>query len=369
MSNHLEQQLKGLWALAVVALLLLSLLGAFSRLGWPLPAAIAPLATQHGALMICGFFGTLIGLERWILKRFVLGYVSPFLTISGSLALFLFSESFAAVCFLLAAMYQIGAFAWSKQAHHLPTLIQLLGLAVWGGGCLVWALGRGFTDLSLAWIGFLSLTILGSRLDKIQKANTAMARPSRLEYRILLGSMLCFAVGCLLNLMSQELSYQLCGASFLVSALWYLIFDAAVLPPERQAFLSYFRWGLKLSYGWLWLTGILLLIWGSALPLLAYDVYLHMILLGFVFGMVFSHLPIMLPELSGLQFRFHNILFAPLFVLHAGLAIRFGVVVFQQHAFFPWFGLINVLALVSLPVTLMLLRVSKKKSPSVESFN
>ena len=35
-----------------------------ARLGWPFPAPVAELAALHGPLMACGFFGTVISLER-----------------------------------------------------------------------------------------------------------------------------------------------------------------------------------------------------------------------------------------------------------------------------------------------------------------
>jgi hypothetical protein len=35
-----------------------------ARLAWPMPTGIAQAAAWHGPLMVCGFFGVVISLER-----------------------------------------------------------------------------------------------------------------------------------------------------------------------------------------------------------------------------------------------------------------------------------------------------------------
>src|SRR5512135_3632653 len=63
--------------LAVLPLLILALLALFAglwagllRLGWSLPGSLGPLPMDHGPLMVSGFLGTLIALERVVaIKR------------------------------------------------------------------------------------------------------------------------------------------------------------------------------------------------------------------------------------------------------------------------------------------------------------
>ena len=75
----------GLLALAALALLT-GLWGAVTRLGWPLPHG-ASLAALHGPLMICGLFGTLIGLERAVALGRGWSYAAPVLSSLGTLSL------------------------------------------------------------------------------------------------------------------------------------------------------------------------------------------------------------------------------------------------------------------------------------------
>ena len=52
-----------LMALGLLALLTV-LWGGLVRLGWPWPVPLPTLFMAHGPLMVCGFLGTLIGVER-----------------------------------------------------------------------------------------------------------------------------------------------------------------------------------------------------------------------------------------------------------------------------------------------------------------
>ncbi len=47
-----------------LAALLAGLWAGLVRIGWPRPRLYAPLPAAHGPLMVCGFLGTLICLER-----------------------------------------------------------------------------------------------------------------------------------------------------------------------------------------------------------------------------------------------------------------------------------------------------------------
>jgi hypothetical protein len=77
----------------VLALAGLALLGglwaALVRVGWPLPNLPLPVAGQHGALMISGFLGTLISLERAVALQWRPACLPPLLSGLGMLGLIL----------------------------------------------------------------------------------------------------------------------------------------------------------------------------------------------------------------------------------------------------------------------------------------
>src|SRR5690349_16791903 len=67
--------------------LLTALWGGLARMGWALPLLHLPLLTAHGPLMVCGFLGTLIGVERAVALEAFWPYAAPGLTAVGALAL------------------------------------------------------------------------------------------------------------------------------------------------------------------------------------------------------------------------------------------------------------------------------------------
>ncbi len=79
----------GRFPLMAIAMLSLfaALWGGLLRLGWR-PLALEPaLAQAHGPLMVCGFLGTLICLERAVALGSWWAYVAPLLTGLGALTL------------------------------------------------------------------------------------------------------------------------------------------------------------------------------------------------------------------------------------------------------------------------------------------
>ena len=67
--------------------LLTALWGGLVRLGWPWPVPWPTLVMAHGPLMVCGFLGTLIGVERAVALGACWPYAAPLLTAMGALAL------------------------------------------------------------------------------------------------------------------------------------------------------------------------------------------------------------------------------------------------------------------------------------------
>jgi hypothetical protein len=96
-----------LFPLAIGALaMVFGLWTGLTRLGVVLPGGTPRIAELHGALMICGFLGTLISLERAVALGRWWGYAAPFLSSLGTVA-------------LLAGMPHIGALAFVSAGGFL----------------------------------------------------------------------------------------------------------------------------------------------------------------------------------------------------------------------------------------------------------
>src|SRR6516165_7145140 len=76
----------------------------FARLGVGLTGAAPQFVEFHGALMICGFFGTLISVERAVAFNRPLAYLIPVCAATGVVALLAKATTFAGAAFLMASL-------------------------------------------------------------------------------------------------------------------------------------------------------------------------------------------------------------------------------------------------------------------------
>jgi hypothetical protein len=165
-----------LFGLGIVALLA-ALWGGLLRIGWAWPVLVAPLPMMHGPLMIAGFLGTLIGLERAIALGRRWAYAAPLASGAGALVLIVGGRGWAGPLLIaLSSALLIGIFAAIIQRQPaLFTATMGLGAALWLIGNLRWLLGEPIPAVVLWWVAFLVVTIAGERLE--------LSRMRRLERR------------------------------------------------------------------------------------------------------------------------------------------------------------------------------------------
>ena len=146
--------------------LLVGLWVGLARLGLTLPGGMPALAEFHGALMISGFLGTVISLERAVAIGQWWGYTAPTLSAIGAAALIVGAPVFAGGAFLLAgiALTFISATIVMRQPA-LFTVILTVAAACWIGGTLAWLEGAPAAYVAGWWLAFLVLTIAAERLE------------------------------------------------------------------------------------------------------------------------------------------------------------------------------------------------------------
>jgi len=330
------------WGIALAAgLAVLNLLGALggglARLGsvpaaeWGLNGAAA--MAGHGAVMVAGFFGTLIALERAVALR--RGLWVPLLSGAGGLAAWtLGAWQAAGAAWLLAALGLVGLYAWAgwRRALSLPLLVEASGavaLAIAAAAFL-----RGLDGgARLAWGIFLVLTIAGERRELMQLVRLpALARHAFVALWAGLGAALALqAVG------PRGLGEALWWATLGGLAVWLLRYDLA--PRQRRApgWPGHTARCLVVGYGWLLAAAVA----GLARQPVAW----HLLWLGFVMAMVFGHAPIMLPALAGWRPRPSRWALLPLGLMGASLALRAVASNGRWPAALPWAGLGHALAL------------------------
>ena len=130
-----------LMALGLFAFLL-ALWGGLIRLGWAWPVPAPTLVVTHGPLMVCGFLGTFIGVERDVALSTLWPYAAPLLTAVGVVALL--AGLSARPLMVLGSLGLVAVFAVIvRRQCGLATLTMTLGALLWLVGNGLWLVGWG----------------------------------------------------------------------------------------------------------------------------------------------------------------------------------------------------------------------------------
>jgi hypothetical protein len=324
--------------LALLALLA-GLWAGLLRMGWVLPDIQISLAMAHGPLMVAGFLGTVIALERvvalqqswmflvplctglgWVFSLALPGTgIGPGLITLGSLGLVLI----------------LGIMIRREPAIHTFTIG--IGTVAWLVGNILWLAGFSIFQVVFWWAAFLVLTITGERLEL-----SRVLRMTRVKQALFLICAGLFLSGIILGLFASQPGAWVTGLGMLGLAIWLLWFDLARRNLRHRIPLTRFiARCLYAGYFWLGVSGLLSLGFGAVFAGPAYDAVLHSIFVGFVISMIFGHAPIILPALTQRMIPFHPSFYASLILLHFSLAIRIAGDLGGWYALRQWGGLLN----------------------------
>lgn len=309
-----------LWRLPLLAggalALILGIATGLERLGWE--SAATSLTALHGPLMVCGFLGALIAIERAVALGRGWAYLAPLAAILATLAsLAGLPVAYAQAGWLLAGAILCAASCLIAVRHRASfTLLLAVAAAAWPAGTAAWVFGAPFRAAVLGWLAFLVLTIAAERLEL-----NRVLRPSAFSRRVFWIPVAALLVAAVAALASAE-AWRLGGAALLALAAWLARNDVARRTIRLSGLPRYAAACLLSGYFWLAAGAAVML----TLPLdahrLAYDAALHAVFLGFVFAMVFGHAPIILPAVTGLQPRFSAALYGPLVALNLSVFLR-----------------------------------------------
>jgi len=307
------------------------------RLGWAVPRPAADLAAFHGPLMVCGFFGTVISLERAVALARRWAYLGPLAGGAGGLALICGAPIEVAQLLLAlgSAVLLAGSVSVFLRQRALFTFTLAAGAGCWLAGNLLWLAGQSVFAVVPWWAGFLVLTIAGERLEL-----SRFLPPSPVAQRVFIAVLAGLTFGMVLNA-------QLFGAALLALALWLLRQDIARRTVKDTGLTRFIAVCLLSGYAWLALAGATMLAAGLAPGSAAYDAALHALMLGFVFSMVFGHAPIIFPAVLRVAVPYHPVFYVPLALLHLSLALRLAGDLAVQPDWRSMGGALNAVALLA----------------------
>jgi len=312
--NYLLVTLLGFAALS----LLTGLYSGIGRMGvgWGGHQYLSPML--HGSLMINGFLGTLIGLERAAALEKAWAYGAPVFFAIGAVMLLFVSGFWAKLLFITASVFlvmiMLFLYRLQSEAYHL---IMILGAACLLTGNILLFMGSSIFNLVVWWAGFLLLTIFAERLE----LNRIMRPPQRARSFFVALALLWIA-GIILTYVDRRMGWTVASVSLIAQALWLFKYDVARRTIKARDWTRYSAIALLTGYGWLVAAGLFGLWYGLPFAGLSYDAQLHMIFVGFVFSMIFAHASVIIPSLSGKLIPYHSYFYIPLFLLHAFLGMR-----------------------------------------------
>ncbi|WP_043713173.1 hypothetical protein [Symbiobacterium thermophilum] len=320
--------------------LLAALWAGMLRIGLALPSLSPTLSGGHGPLMISGFLGTVIGLERAVAMGRPWMFAAPALAAAGGL-LILCGAPAAAGALSMALSSAALILLFTRIVRVQPTLfnyVLTLAAAVWLGGNLSWLFGTPITHVVPAWAGFLVLTIAGERLELAR-----LVRISRGGTAAFLAVLAVVVAGAALTPFHYSLGWRVTGLGLAALSLWLLRYDIARRTVRTRGLTRFIALCMLPGYFWLLVGGLIPLRYGFIYGGI-YDAALHAVFLGFVFSMIFGHAPVIFPAVLGVRMAFTPRFYSHLVLLHLSVLLRVGAGLAEWLPGRQWAVVLNVAA-------------------------
>lgn len=290
-------------------------------LGLWAPVTGEMLPGAHGIVMVFGFVGTLISLERAVALAHPAGFLAPGLLGLGSLAvlsplpLMIGQLGLLAGSLALALVY----IPLYRRNFDESILVQALGAVLAAGAVLMWLGGAGLPGL-IPWLaGFVIFTIGAERLELARITIGAGG------VRWFLALITAMSLGVLASLLWPSLGYPLLGVTLLGLVAWLLAHDVARKTVTAVGQTRFMGACLLAGYVWLAVAGLVWVLGGPAVEGGAYDAVVHSVFLGFTVSMIIAHSAVILPAILRIRLPYSRGFYIPALLLHMSLILRIGL--------------------------------------------
>lgn len=299
--------------------LLAGLDAALLRLGLGAPVASDRWADVHGPLMVLGFVGTLVALERAVAVRRPALLAAPALLGLGGLALLSPLPLWAGQAALVggtAVLLGVYGVVWRRQPA-VAVAVQALGALLGLASALLWLAGVPVPHLVPTLAGFLVLTVAGERLELLRVGNPS----PRVEDAVGVLA-LAWAAASTVALLRPGAGWTALGAVVLALVAVLARHDVARRTVRGTGLPRFMACAMLGGYAWLAVAGAVWLVSGPVLSGRGYDAVLHAVFLGFVLSMIMAHAPVILPAVIRRPLPYRPVMYVPLALLHATLLLR-----------------------------------------------
>jgi len=312
------------------------------RIGWPLPSLEPTLPVAHGPLMVSGFLGTLISLERAVAIQESWAYAAPLFSGLGGLALLGgVPAPLGPLLITLGSLGLVAVFGRIMQRQLAWfTAVMEMGALLWLAANIAWLAGVALPVI-VSWLaGFLVLTIVGERLELSRLVGQDRGRQAAF-----VAIAAVYVLGLALSGTTGAPGQRLAGVAMVGLAAWLWRCDVARHTVRRPGLPRFIAIGLLSGFVWLGVGGVLWVAFGGALAGPGYDAMLHAVFLGFVFSMVFAHAPIILPAVLGEAVPYRAWFYSHIGLLNLSLVVRVAGDLGDWYLVRAWGGLLGVAAI------------------------
>ena len=332
------------------------------------------MASIHGLLMVFGFLGTVIALERAALMQSsretsaLWAFVAPAASVAGVLLALIqvlaFPDSASrlspalAWTIAMASLVVVYVLLW-RRSPSSAVVIQGVGGLAGLIGIVLWGLGVSQWIVVPWWLLFLILTVVGERVGRARA--TFGNAPA---HRVLVESILAFVV-LAVTFVQPDLVYPFFGMALVVLMIDVLLHDTALKAISSEGQTKFTAAAMLTAYAWAIFAGILWVLYGPLQVGFPYDAVIHAVTIGFALSMVMAHAPIIVPIITGKAVPYSPLTWVVWGLLQGGLVLR---IVASTHTL-DWLwqagGVVDIFAILAFVVLLpALILVGGKQTPT-----
>jgi hypothetical protein len=288
----------------IVIALLSAIWSGWTRMGFDLPVSSA--AVHHGSLMVNGFLASLIYLERCVTFKNKLVLLLPLL---NALSVILHSYGIPYSNYIhtgcrIAFMVMCAWFIY--QYKELYYYVFFAGAFCLVAGNIVLYETSMYPAAVIWWIEFLLFTIVAERLELTK----FLPLSNGIKGLLIVLLLMVFISGLLPFHGYGSIAF---AATLAGTAVWLLKYDMAFRSIKAKGPHRFSGALLITGYAWLIITAVLFCFWKDMN--FGYDALLHSFFIGFVFSMIFSHAPIILPAIMKKSVKIYRPFLYMVFVL------------------------------------------------------
>ena len=304
---------------------------------------VAPTSTAahaHGPLMVFGFVGGAIGLERVVAVKKTWAWAGPICHVVAVVSLLVGAPRFVPAIFFAWSFLILGAIYLEihRRQPTLAVLVQAAGVIGGVAASLLWAMADSFAMAMPLCVLYVVSTIIGERMELARVTMAGTKAESLITVLVL-----ALAAAGVIFVLVPAVGYRLMGLFLFAISVTTVRVDVAKNLVHGTGLPRYSAVCMLAGYFWLAFAGVIWLAFGQATGF-AYDASVHTVFLGFVMSMIFAHAPIILTSVIRKKLPYRPVLYLPVALLHGGLVLRIAADALTRTTVFRVGGMTNVIA-------------------------